>query len=197
MSGMPASAPLPRQGEVFFDVRGDSRSMRLSWYAGTGIAVFSIWQGGGCTSTFRLPLSDLPRMAALLATGPPPEVPPPYPGQRLADDRGRPAADYQDEPADYQERPWADYRARPRPDDYRARPQPGDYRDQVAEYHSQWPADYHARPPADYRAQLPGPADFPASPRAAEIPGYPGSGRPSADFPTDQDYCAHAAAPRW
>ncbi len=32
------AAPLPRLGEVFFDVRGNSRSMRLSWYADTGIA---------------------------------------------------------------------------------------------------------------------------------------------------------------
>jgi hypothetical protein len=27
--------------------------MRLSWYADTGVAVFSIWQGGTCTGTFR------------------------------------------------------------------------------------------------------------------------------------------------
>src|SRR5580693_10759299 len=56
------AAPLPRLGEVFFDVRGSSRSMRLSWYANTGIAVFSIWQGGTCTGTFRLPLDELSRM---------------------------------------------------------------------------------------------------------------------------------------
>ena len=54
--GMSASdaAPLPRLGEIFFDVRGSSRSMRLSWYSNTGVAVFSIWQGGTCTGTFRL-----------------------------------------------------------------------------------------------------------------------------------------------
>jgi hypothetical protein len=69
---MPASdaAPLPRLGEVFFDVRGSSRSMRLSWYADTGVAVFSIWQGGMCTGTFRLPIADLPRMVATLSSGP-------------------------------------------------------------------------------------------------------------------------------
>ena len=39
--GMSASdaAPLPRLGEIFFDVRGSSRSMRLSWYSDTGVAV--------------------------------------------------------------------------------------------------------------------------------------------------------------
>src|SRR4029077_18093443 len=64
MGSMSASdaAPLPRLGEVYFDVRGESRSMRLSWYADTGVAVFSIWQGGTCTGTFRLPIADLPRM---------------------------------------------------------------------------------------------------------------------------------------
>jgi len=64
------AAPLPRLGEVFFDVRGSSRSMRLSWYADTGVAVFSIWQGGICTGTFRLPIADLPRMVEILERGP-------------------------------------------------------------------------------------------------------------------------------
>ena len=65
-----AAAPLPRLGEVYFDVRGESRSMRLSWYADTGVAVFSIWQGGTCTGTFRLPMADLPRMIEALQRGP-------------------------------------------------------------------------------------------------------------------------------
>jgi hypothetical protein len=72
MGSMSASdaAPLPRLGEVFFDVRGNSRSMRLSWYADTGVAVFSIWQGGTCTGTFRLPIDDLTRMVEALRRGP-------------------------------------------------------------------------------------------------------------------------------
>jgi hypothetical protein len=72
MGSMSASdaAPLPRLGEVFFDVRGNSRSMRLSWYADTGVAVFSIWQGGMCTGTFRLAIADLPRMIETLQRGP-------------------------------------------------------------------------------------------------------------------------------
>ena len=72
MGSMSASdaAPLPRLGEVYFDVRGESRSMRLSWYADTGVAVFSIWQGGTCTGTFRLPIADLPRMIEALQGGP-------------------------------------------------------------------------------------------------------------------------------
>ena len=71
MGTMSASdaAPLPRLGEVFFDVRGSSRSMRLSWYADTGVSVFSIWQGGTCTGTFRLPIEELPRLIDALQRG--------------------------------------------------------------------------------------------------------------------------------
>ena len=75
------AAPLPRLGEVFFDVRGSSRSMRLSWYGDTSVAVFSIWQGGRCSGTFRLPVDELERMVDTLRRGPdagagPPGLPP-------------------------------------------------------------------------------------------------------------------------
>jgi hypothetical protein len=92
MGSMSASdaAPLPRLGEVYFDVRGESRSMRLSWYADTGVAVFSIWQGGTCTGTFRLPIADLPRMIDTLQRGPhgdarDPAAPQDGPGQSSGD----------------------------------------------------------------------------------------------------------------
>jgi hypothetical protein len=98
MGSMSASdaAPLPRLGEVYFDVRGDSRSMRLSWYADTGVAVFSIWQGGTCTGTFRLPIADLPRMVQALQRGPDGEVggPPAQPATGQAR-RGDPVRDPQ------------------------------------------------------------------------------------------------------
>ena len=45
--------------------------MRLSWYADSAVAVFSIWQGNRCTGTFRLPFADLDRMIATLQIGPP------------------------------------------------------------------------------------------------------------------------------
>jgi hypothetical protein len=69
VSASDAPLPLPRLGEVFFDVRGSSRSMRLSWYADTGISVFSIWQGGTCTGTFRLSQEELPRLMESLQRG--------------------------------------------------------------------------------------------------------------------------------
>lgn len=93
MGSMSASdaAPLPRAGEVFFDVRGSSRTMRVSWYGDSGIAVFSIWQGGTCTGTFRLPIPELPRMVDALSHGPaggvdpmPQGAEPAYPGAQAA-----------------------------------------------------------------------------------------------------------------
>jgi hypothetical protein len=92
MGSMSASdaAPLPRLGEVYFDVRGESRSMRLSWYADTGVAVFSIWQGGTCTGTFRLPIADLPRMVEALQRGPRGREEEGADGQSTARDRSRP-----------------------------------------------------------------------------------------------------------
>ena len=103
------AAPLPRLGEVFFDVRGHSRSMRLSWYADTGIAVFSIWQGGRCTGTFRLPIDDLPRMIEILQRGPQggraepgPVFPEPADHRTSADQRGSSGRGYEpDETAAY------------------------------------------------------------------------------------------------
>jgi|HubBroStandDraft_1064217.scaffolds.fasta_scaffold24140_3 hypothetical protein len=65
------AVPLPREGEVFFDVRGEARTMRLSWYADSKVAVFSIWQGNRCTGTFRLPFAELARMVQTLQSGPP------------------------------------------------------------------------------------------------------------------------------
>jgi hypothetical protein len=77
----PDAVPLPREGEVFFDVRGESRTMRLSWYADSSVAVFSIWQGNRCTSTFRLPFGDLARMVETLEAGPPSRGPDRHPGE--------------------------------------------------------------------------------------------------------------------
>ena len=71
MGSMSASdaAPLPRLGEVFFDVRGSTRTMRVSWYSDTEVAVFSVWNGDTCTGTFRLPREDLERLIEVLGQG--------------------------------------------------------------------------------------------------------------------------------
>ena len=62
-------APLPSAGEVFLDARGDGRAMRVSWHAEADVVVLSLWSGGTCTGTFRLPVADVPDMIDALRDG--------------------------------------------------------------------------------------------------------------------------------
>jgi hypothetical protein len=166
MGTMSASdaAPLPRLGEVFFDVRGNSRSMRLSWYADTGVAVLSIWQGGMCTGTFRLAIADLPRMVETLQRGPGGQQPGwdgDAPGQALAGVPGEATAQV------HPMGPMSGQLMQPGPagpTDYLAEPQGP--RTGVSEYPAAPAAGrggsgpYAAEPPA--AAQAPGPRPGPA-----------------------------------
>jgi hypothetical protein len=198
------AAPLPRLGEVFFDVRGNSRSMRLSWYADTGVAVFSIWQGGTCTGTFRLPMDDLERMIEALRRGPQGK------GQRASRD-APPARDaapgggtqdpgqatvsmrvperdssrgYRRDPAGYPDPLSPDYPAE-QLEDYRTGAGSGEFRP-VGE------AGYPDVPvTGDYRRTGPRPADYPEE-RASGS--YPRGGR-SGDYPADPGYPAGADYP--
>jgi hypothetical protein len=215
MGSMSASdaAPLPRLGEVFFDVRGNSRSMRLSWYADTGVAVFSIWQGGTCTGTFRLPMDDLDRMIESLSRGPQGQRAgrPEAPGGAGRDVPGRaasaaaPAGRGPDEgqatmamriPAGSGAPPG------PRPEGSRPggpRPEPG--------YPAGGPADYGTGPERSYGADS---GSYPIDPLdpayplpAARYPDEPGTGSyrrpaqeygPAAGYPADPGYTGSPAA---
>src|ERR1039457_6976633 len=172
MGTMSASdvAPLPRLGEVFFDVRGSARSMRLSWYADTGVAVFSIWQAGTCTGSFRLPMGELERMIETLRRAP--DGRPPAALGRLAGRRGRapgagPAAD---DAATVFSDPqalgvWDDEEAGPR--DYEVSGDHGDYPPSIGPYPASiGPLEYtgeHAQ--AHFLPRRAGPGPRPAPPR--------------------------------
>jgi hypothetical protein len=209
------AAPLPRLGEVFFDVRGNSRSMRLSWYADTGVAVFSIWQGGMCTGTFRLAIADLPRMVETLRRGPGGQAAAGGPGALGEQFTAVPVpanaevpaqgADYGTGPAEYAE----DYQGRTAeypaersghgtgPADYPAEPAgfrtgpagyPAEHQTPAAEYPAERPS------PAGYPAERPGPAGYPAErPGPAGYPAehqtpaaeYPGHRTGPADYPAE------------
>jgi len=58
--------PLPRVGDVFADVRGDDRTMRVSCHEDRGVVVVSLWAGKMCRGSFQLPIGDLPRLRAAL-----------------------------------------------------------------------------------------------------------------------------------
>lgn len=64
---MTAVTPLPRTGAVLFDVRDDSRTMRLSRHG--DVWVFSTWLRGRCVSSFQLAGSGVAELIAELARG--------------------------------------------------------------------------------------------------------------------------------
>lgn len=58
--------PLPSPGDVFADVRGDDRTMRVSYHQDSGIVVVSLWAGPNCRASFRVKPADLARLIAVL-----------------------------------------------------------------------------------------------------------------------------------
>jgi hypothetical protein len=71
--------PLPSSGDVFTDIRGEDRTMRVSCHPESGIVVVSLWAGRNCRASFRLPEADLERLVTVLtvakAAAPEPEKP--------------------------------------------------------------------------------------------------------------------------
>jgi hypothetical protein len=68
--------PLPSPGDVFTDVRGEDRTMRVSYHQDSGIVVVSLWAGRNCRASFRLARADLARLTAVLAAAEPAEAEP-------------------------------------------------------------------------------------------------------------------------
>jgi hypothetical protein len=54
--------PLPSAGDVFFDVRDEGRSLRVSWHAELGTVAVSFWRDDTCVSSFWLSPEDVPRL---------------------------------------------------------------------------------------------------------------------------------------
>lgn len=67
--GLMSATPLPKKGDVFFDARGSDRALRLSRHPGAGVVVLSIWNGGVCQGTFRLPADQAAALAEALCDG--------------------------------------------------------------------------------------------------------------------------------
>jgi hypothetical protein len=192
MSASDASdaAPLPRLGEVFFDVRGSARSMRLSWYADTDVAVFSIWQAGTCTGTFRLPMGELERMIETLRRGPGGRPPADPAATAFADPRA--VGGWDDAAAGDEGRAWEDEDAGP--PDYRRGHDPAGYPPGIGPYPANiGPLDYTgAYPHAQYLPEAAGPGyDRESAAVAASSGPYNGEaglgrgrrGKPPESFP--------------
>ncbi|MEP7089843.1 MAG: hypothetical protein ABI776_07000 [Nocardioidaceae bacterium] len=61
--------PLPAAGEAFLDARGGGRALRVSWHGEAGLVVLSLWSGGTCTGSFRLPAEAVPDLVEALREG--------------------------------------------------------------------------------------------------------------------------------
>jgi hypothetical protein len=59
--------PMPTVGDVFRDVRGDDRTMRVSYHRDREVVVVSLWAGAACRGSFRLAADDAGRLVALLS----------------------------------------------------------------------------------------------------------------------------------
>ncbi len=69
MAAMLRPSPLPATGEVFLDARGDGRGLRVSWHPDADVVVLSLWRGGTCAGSFRLPIDEVPDLIAVLRQG--------------------------------------------------------------------------------------------------------------------------------
>jgi len=207
MNAMSGATPLPRDGEVFFDDRGKDRALRLSWHPDAQVMVISIWNGGVCSGTFRLPARDVPAFMESLSQAVPSSPPR---GRRHAAPDGRAEAPAGSRPAPLpgpdDDGPGPTTQAldalkslsspapapppappqRPQPPRHRppARPQPPQQppaRHGAAPPREQQP--YRQPPAAHPRPQQP--ADrYPARPPQPSAPRQPGGGR----FPVTGEY---------
>ncbi|MFD2077909.1 hypothetical protein SAMN05421678_10879 [Actinopolymorpha cephalotaxi] len=64
--------PLPVHGEVFLDVRGDDRTLRVNRHpqvGADGLVVLSLWRDDTCVGSFRLRPHDAHLLSDILAGG--------------------------------------------------------------------------------------------------------------------------------
>ena len=57
---------MPSFGDLFTDLRGDDRTMRVSYHPDRGAVVVSLWSGTVCRGSFRMPVDDVRKLTTLL-----------------------------------------------------------------------------------------------------------------------------------
>ena len=62
-------ASLPASGAVYFDSRGESRTLRVSWHHADGLVILSLWHDSVCVGSFRLAADDVPALVDTLVAG--------------------------------------------------------------------------------------------------------------------------------
>ena len=66
---MVTARPLPDQGQVFLDARGDDRALRVSWHTEVDLVILSLWRDNVCVGSFRLSVDEVPDLIAMLRAG--------------------------------------------------------------------------------------------------------------------------------
>jgi hypothetical protein len=64
--------PMPAVGDLFTDLRGGDRRMRVSYHEGRATVVVSLWAGTVCKGTFQLAVGDVTRLMEVLSQVDPP-----------------------------------------------------------------------------------------------------------------------------
>ena len=57
---------MPAVGDLFTDVRGGDRRMRVSYHGDRGVVVVSLWAGEVCRGSFRMAAEDVRGLISLL-----------------------------------------------------------------------------------------------------------------------------------
>jgi hypothetical protein len=66
-SGLMAEVrPLPQFGEVFTDIRGGDRALRVSFHPDTGVVVVSLWAGRHCRASCHLNANEAQHLVDVL-----------------------------------------------------------------------------------------------------------------------------------
>ncbi|MFC0032287.1 hypothetical protein ACFFMM_22465 [Micromonospora chaiyaphumensis] len=58
---------MPAFGDLFTDLRGEDRTLRVSYHPDRGAVVLSLWSGTLCRGSFRMPADDVDRLLGLLS----------------------------------------------------------------------------------------------------------------------------------
>jgi hypothetical protein len=60
---------LPASGDVYFDSRGEGRTLRVSWHHADGLVILSLWHHNVCVGSFRLAAGDVRALIDALVAG--------------------------------------------------------------------------------------------------------------------------------
>jgi hypothetical protein len=58
--------PMPAVGDLFTDIRGGQRTMRVSYHGDKGVLVVSLWAGTVCRGSFQMAADNVSKLIGML-----------------------------------------------------------------------------------------------------------------------------------